>query len=136
MDAKGSGMFRRLFGWINDPEREARQLNRDAVAILDGVVQGSSAKAAQAVAVGTRAAIDQGERRSRGDPVETQIQIDDFRRANRDARDRHDQIGMSANSLAIVYMRAGMLGQAAQPARDAIEAFLHSWDHSENSGPS
>ena len=118
-----------MFGWFNNSDREAKQLNKDAGAILDSVVKGSPAVVARAVAEQTQAAIDEGHEKGRNSPDLYQPIIDHYRTVNGDARRNHNQVAMSAFSLTIIYLRAEMLGSKAVPARQAIDEFLTSWAH-------
>ena len=43
---------------------------------------------------------------------------------HREARRRHDQVVLSAATLAIIYRRAMEVGETAAPARDEVQAFL------------
>lgn len=118
-----------MFGLFNNPEREAKQLNKDAEAILDSVVKGSPAVVARAVAEQTRAAIDEGHEKGRNTPELYQPLLDHYRTMNVDARRNHNQLAMSAFSLTMIYLRAEMLGSKTVPAREAIDEFLASWAH-------
>ena len=50
---------------------------------------------------------------------------------HREARRRHDQVVLSAATLAIIYRRAMEVGETAAPARDAVQAFLDRYADSE-----
>ena len=43
---------------------------------------------------------------------------------HREARRRHDQVVLSAATLAIIYRRAVEAGETGAPARDEVQAFL------------
>ena len=119
-----------MFGWFNNPDREAKQLNKDSGAILDSVVKGSPAVVGRAVAEQTQAAIEEGHKKGRNSPDLYQPIVDHYRTMNADARRNHNQVAMSAFSLTSIYLRAEMLGPKAVPARQAIDEFLASWAHS------
>ncbi len=59
-----------------------------------------------------------------------------LREAHRSARKSNDQAGLSGATLAIIFLKAKVLGAAGQPACEAIEAFLARWPDSQddNSG--
>jgi len=50
---------------------------------------------------------------------------------HREARRRHDQVVLSAATLAIIYRRAMEGGETAAPARDEVQAFLDRYADSE-----
>jgi len=50
---------------------------------------------------------------------------------HREARRRHDQVVLSAATLAIIYRRAMEAGETAAPARDEVQAFLDRYADSE-----
>ena len=120
-----------MFGWFNNPEREAKHLNKDSIAILDGIVHGSAAVVARAVAKQTKAAIAEGHEKGRNKSDLYQPILDHYRTMNTEAVQARNQIKMSVFSLTIIYLRAEMIGQKAVPARQAIDAFLKSWDYAQ-----
>lgn len=50
---------------------------------------------------------------------------------HREARRRHDQVVLSAATLAIIYRRAVQAGETGAPARDEVQAFLVRYADSE-----
>ena len=54
-----------------------------------------------------------------------------LRTRHQEARRRNDQAELSAASLAIIYRRATAVGEAATPARDAVDEFLECWPDAE-----
>jgi hypothetical protein len=118
-----------MFGWFNNPEREAKHLNKDSIAILDGIVNVSAAVVARSVAEQTQAAIAEGHEKGRNNPDLYQPILDHYRTMNAEAIQARNQIKMSVFSLTIIYLRAEMIGPKAAPARQVIDAFLESWNH-------
>ncbi|MAN79569.1 MAG: hypothetical protein CMM77_14385 [Rhodospirillaceae bacterium] len=62
--------------------------------------------------------------------------LDHMSRMHNEARKRRDQRVLTSLTLAIIYMRAGKVGDLAKPAIDAIEGYIDEWAPvaDENSG--
>ena len=109
---------------------EARRLRRDALAIL-----GSDA-----------ATYDTEHLRSVSSEISTHLELvrnasyageqqpmvmERLKAIHREVRLRHDQAGLSAVTLTIIYFRSQQLGEAGRPAYEEIEAFLNEWNGSQ-----
>ena len=104
-------------------KHEARRLNRDAVTVIesDSHFYGKEHLAAIAAQVDEYLQLARGAAVIDGREAKT---LERLKAIHREARTRHDQIALSAATLAIIYFRARGLGEAAQPARNAIERFM------------
>ena len=119
-----------VLGWFRrGPEREIKQLNRDARAVVDSVFLGYPVDRARAVAVRTRTYIDEAHEKARNDAARYGEVAVRYRTLNQDARQRGDQVAMSSLTLAIIYLGAEAHGPACAPGRAAIDEFLGHWSH-------
>lgn len=117
-----------IFGFFrSSPEREARTLHKDAVAVLD-IARGTyRATVLREIARITREGIMQIEDLAGDDEVRREREIDRFKALHRESRRRLDQTGLTAHTLTIIHARSLALGDAGAPAREAIDAFLREW---------
>ncbi len=120
-----------VLAWFRDPEREIKQLNRDARGVVDDVFLGYPVARARDVAVRTRAYIDEAHEKAGNDAGRYGEVAARYRTLNQAARQRGDQVAMSSLTLAIIYLGAEMQGPACAPARAAIDEFLGHWSHVE-----
>ncbi len=119
-----------VLGWFRrDPEREIKQLNRDARGVVDDVFLGYPVARARDVAVRTRAYIDEAHEKAAHDVQRYGEVAARYRTLNQAARQRTDQVTMSSLTLAIIYLNAEMQGAPCAPARAAIDEFLGHWSH-------
>lgn len=107
-------MFREFFR-----QREAQRLNRDAVAIIEADTHAHDEKNLVAIAV----QVDSSLKLTCQSDVSAERKMQVMKNSHRKARDERNQINLSAATLAIIYLRARELGEAARPARDAVERF-------------
>ncbi len=122
-------MLRTLTSLFNNPERDAKRLNRDAAAIIDSATKSLAADRVREIAVMTLQHL--GETRKH---LEEHTQSRDqvlyrFRQLHGESRRRMDQIGLTAYTLVIIDLRAAALGDIADPAREAIDEFTSRWAH-------
>ncbi len=118
-----------VLAWFRDPEREIKQLNRDARGVVDDVFLGYPVARARDVAVRTRAYIDEAHVKAGNDAARYGEVAARYRTLNQDARQRGDQVAMSSLTLANIYLGAEAHGPACAPARAAIDEFLGHWSH-------
>jgi hypothetical protein len=118
-----------MFGWFNNLEREAKQLNKDSIAILNGIVNVSAVVVAHAVVDQTQAAIAEGHGKGRNNSDLYQPILNHYRTMNAEAVQARNQIRMSVLSLTIIYLCAEIIGPRALLARQTIDTFLKSRDH-------
>ncbi len=96
-----------VLGWFRrGPEREIKQLNRDARAVVDSVFLGYPVARAREVAVRTRTYIDEAHEKARNDAGRYGEVAAQYRTLNQDARQRGDQVAMSSLTLSIIYLGA------------------------------
>jgi len=111
-----------LFG--NRAEREAQQLNRDVPVILEQAEGIFSPDSMTVVADMTAEHIKRAHDIYGTQAIDFQRALLDYKKLHKDARGRTDQRALSAMTLVIIYLRAEITGDAARPARDAIEQFI------------
>ena len=119
-----------IFGLFGDKrEREAKQLNRDAPAIIAQAEALYSPARLQTMAETIAKYIERAHKRYGTDPINLRRAHYDFRNLHKEARRNNDQVGLSAMTLVIIYIRAEITGPKADPARAAINAFTATWLH-------
>jgi len=120
-----------MLGWLfgDKTEREARRLNEDARVIVEQTHQIFSEKGCNQIAERIVEYLTQARTRYGQTTVDLQRAHHDYRRLHREARRRGDQRELSALTLVIIHLRAGIAGAAAQPAQQAIEDFLGAHGH-------
>lgn len=112
---------------------EARRLNRDAVTIIEADTHSHRDEHLAAIAV----QIDEYLQLARdaatldADAAKTMARL---KAIHGEARARRDQLALSAATLAIIYSRAQQLGDAAQPAINAVDRFLDEWRAARSGG--
>ena len=118
-----------MFGWFGGPDREARQLNRDAPRIIETAHHSYRAEILRDIALLTRRELKDSIERLEQFPEQRTEAIRRYQSQHREARRRNDQMSLTAYTLVIIYLRAGGLGAAAAPAQQSIESFLDQWEH-------
>jgi len=115
-----------MLGWLfgDKTEREARRLNEDARVIVEQTHQIFSEKGCNQIAERIAEYLTQARTRYGTATVDLQRAHHDYRRLHREARRRGDQRELSALTLVIIHLRAGITGAAARPAQRLIEDFL------------
>ena len=117
-----------IFGLFGDQrERESKQLNRDAPRIIAQAEQLYAPARLQAMAETITKYIDRAYKRYGTEPIDLKRAHHDFRNLHKETRRKNDQVGLSAMTLVIIYVRAEIAGPMADPARTAIEAFIATW---------
>lgn len=115
------GLFRR------DTARDARQLNKDAVAVVELARGTYRAEVLREIARITRDGIAQLEDLCGGDAVCRAREIDRYKMLHRESRKQLNQVGLTAYTLVIIHARSLATGDAGAPARAAIADFLSDW---------
>ena len=115
-----------MLGWLfGDKEaREAKQLNRDVPLIIEQAEGMFSPGSMTVVADMTAEHIKRAHDIYGTQAIDFQRALFDYKKLHKDARGRTDQRALSAMTLVIIYLRAEIAGDAARPARDAIEQFV------------
>lgn len=117
-----------IFGWLRkNPERDARQLDKDARAVTDMARQTYRAQLLVDIARITREGLAQIEELCGDDAARRAREVDRYQALHREARRQHDQVGLTAYTLVIIHARSIDLAQLGAPARAAIQQFLDEW---------
>jgi hypothetical protein len=112
-----------------NPQREARRLNRDASTIIDSAIDSLPVNRVRETALLTLEHLAEiGEHLVEHSQSQDQL-LYRFRQLHGEARRRMDQVGLTAYTLIIIYLRATALGEMAAPARKAIDDFTGQWAH-------
>ena len=122
-------MLEFLKSLFDNPDREARRLNRDASTIIDSATRSFSVDRVREIALMTLEHL--GKAREHLDSHEQsrdQI-LYRYRQLHGEARRRMDQVALTAYTLMIIHLRAEALGDIAGPAEEAIEEFTGQWAH-------
>lgn len=119
-----------IFGLFGDKtEREARQLNRDAPLIIEQSAQTYPPTRLRDMAETVVEFIERAHVRYGTAEIDLKRAHYDYKGLHKEARRANDQVGLSAMTLVIIYLRAEIAGPMAAPARDAIDAFTKAWLH-------
>jgi len=120
------GILKSLF---DNPDREAKRLNRDAATVIDSATKGIPVVRVREIALMTLEHL--GEAREHLDKhTQSRDQVlYRFRQLHGEARRRMDQVGLTAYTLIIIHLRAEALGDTASPALEAIDEFIGRWAH-------
>ncbi len=114
---------------LGGPHRDARALARDARAMVEMVRHQHGPQSLQAIAACVRENIDDVHRRGLDDPTYFSRGIDSLTERNRAARAERDQISWSGITLAIIYIKAEIIGDAANEARAIIDSAVKEWEN-------
>ena len=125
-----------MFGWLDfifGEKAEARQLNRDAAAVVRSAKLGFRTEMQRDASLLTGSTLAEAHARSGDDPAEYKPVISHFKMMHREARMAHNQVRLTAYTLIIIYLRAEQLGDMAAPARAEIDQFIEEWAHAAES---
>lgn len=130
-------MFKSLLAAIGfgGPEYDGKMLAKDARNIVD-MVHGlhTSERIAKIVQL-IITQIDEVHERGLNDPQYYDRGIIHLTELNRAARQRRDDLSWSALTLAIIYIKAEILGEHGMPARNTIDGFIEKWRHTLDTPP-
>ena len=112
-----------------NPEREAKRLNRDAVAIIDSAPKSMAALRVREIALMTLEHVNEAHTHIDEHGGGRDQVLYRFRQLHGEARRRMDQVGLTAYTLVIIHLRASALGELAQPALKTIDEFTGQWAH-------
>ena len=115
--------------WLFGEKGEARQLNRDARAIINAARIGYRPETQREMSVLTGTTLATAHERGGADPAKYQPLIDHFKMMHRDAKSARNQTQLTAYTLIIIYLRAQQLGDIAAEAREEIDQFIEAWAH-------
>lgn len=122
-----------MIGW-GGPEHDAKILVRDARSMIEMIHGQHGAESLAKIANTTRDQIDEVHRRGLNDPQFYDRGVESLTELNRAARSRRDNISWSGITLAIIYIKAEILGDLGLPAKNAIDGFLEKWPHTQGEG--
>ncbi|MBF2760438.1 MAG: hypothetical protein ISN28_09245 [Ectothiorhodospiraceae bacterium AqS1] len=104
--------------------RRAKRLRRDAEEVIEIACTPPRPERMQRIAERIARELSIAHRRGGPDPSRYGPIVEHFRAQHRQARQRRDDETLTALTLVIIYLRAEMLGEAAAPACERIDAFL------------
>ena len=107
-------MLKVLKSLLDNPDREARRLNRDAPAIIESATRSFPSQRVRDIALAT---------------LEHLGEAHEHLSNHGEARRRMDQVALTAYTLVIIHLRAEALDDRAAPALEAIDAFTGQWSH-------
>jgi len=117
---------------IGGPENEARILIRDARAMIEMVHGQHGPDSLRKISGETGYQIAEVHRRGLDDPQFYGRGIEALTELNRAARTRRDNIAWSGITMAIIYIKAEILGDHGLPAKNAIDGFMAKWPPAED----
>jgi hypothetical protein len=121
-----------IFGFFaRNPDKEARQLAKDAASIIDMAETTYRPELLEEIAEITRYGLDSMQRNCADDEVLRARELDRYKSLHREARRQNAQAKLTAYTLIIINTRALAVAQAGTPACDHINEFLQRWPATE-----
>ena len=127
-------MFATLKWFFDNPEREAKRLNRDAPAIIDSATRSFPIDRVRDIAVMTLEHLGEVHEHLEAHSESREQVLYRFRQLHREARRRMDQVALTAYTLVIIRLRAEAIGSLCDPALEAIDTFTGQWAHAAEDG--
>ena len=106
---------------------EVRQLNSDAPLIVRHATELFKPTVLNEIALLVRDHIDRAHVKYGTSLVDLKRAHFDYQRLHKEARRRANQTELSSMTLIVIYLRAEIVGQKADPARRNIEAFVNQY---------
>ena len=128
-------MFATLKSFFDNPQREAKRLNRDASTIIDSATRSFPIERVRDIAVMTFEHLGEADEHLQAHPESRAQVLERFRALHREARRRMDQVALTAYTLVIIRLRAQALGATCGPAVQAIDDFVGQWAHAAEKEP-
>lgn len=122
-------MLEALKSLFDNPQREAKRLNRDAAIIIDSAVKSFPVERIRDTAISTLEHLGEAHAHLETHTESREQVLYRFRQLHSEARRRSDQVALTAYTLVIIYLRAEALGAICDPAREAIDEFTGHWAH-------
>ncbi len=116
-----------MFGFFNNPKREARGLQRDAQVIIDNVSHTYQEQRVREIACQTRDDLAHVEMNCESNIGSLKRELDRHTSLHRDARRRQDSVALTAHTLVIIHIRASILGEPGQAVMELIGEFVETW---------
>jgi hypothetical protein len=117
---------------LGGPENDGRVLARDTRAIIEMLHGQHGPDSLRRISGAAKTQIDEVHRRGLDDPQYYGRGIEALTELNRAARARRDNIAWSGITLAIIYVKAEMLGDFGLTARNAIDGYMGKWPPAED----
>ena len=114
-----------LFG--NKDERKARQINKDALTIIDQAEQTFTDSRLIEIAATFTEHLTRAHEMFGHAAIDLRRAEYEYRKLNKEARRRNEQANMTALTFVVIYLHAELIGIAAAPARAAIDQFVTRW---------
>ena len=114
---------------LDNPQREAKRLNRDAAVIIDSATKSMTAVRVREIAVMTLEHLNEARAHLDEHSDDLDQLLARFRQQHSEARRRMDQVSLTAYTLVIIYLRASALGEPAARALQTIDEFTGQWAH-------
>lgn len=127
-------MLDALKSLFDNPDREAKRLNRDAPVIIDSATRSLPVDRVRDVAVMTLEHLDEARPHLEAHADSREQVLYRFRQLHKEARRRMDQVALTAYTLIIIRLRAEALGERCAPALQAIDEFTGRWAHAVGDG--
>lgn len=126
----------KAFFGLGGPENDARILIRDARAMIEMVHGQHGPDSLRKISGEIKYNISEVHRRGLDDVQFYGRGVEVLTELNRAARSRRDNIAWSGITLAIIYIKAEILGEHGLPAKNAIDGFMEKWEPAEDTGGS
>ena len=122
-------MLELLKSLFNNPNREAKRLNRDAPTIIDSATKSFPVDRVRDIALMTLESLTEARVHLDKHEQSRDQMLYRFRQLHGEARRRMDQVALTAYTLIIIRLRAEALGDIADPAGEVIDEFIGKWAH-------
>ncbi len=122
-------MLELLKSLFNNPNREAKRLNRDAPTIIDSATKSFPVDRVRDIALMTLESLTEARVHLDKHEQSRDQMLYRFRQLHGEARRRMDQVALTAYTLIIIRLRAAALGDIADPAGEVIDEFTGKWAH-------
>jgi len=116
-----------LFGLFHNPQREARRLEKDALAIADMARHTYRGSILADIARVTRDELAYIAERCAEDATCIAREEDRYKTLHRESRRQFDPVGLTAYTFVIIHAQSLRYGEAGAAARATIQAFLDEW---------
>ena len=114
---------------FDNPNREAKRLNRDAATVIDSATKAIPVDRVREIALMTLELLGEAHAHLDKHTQSRDQVLYRFRQLHGEARRRMDQVGLTAYTLIVIHLRAEALGDIAAPALEAIDDFIGRWAH-------
>lgn len=108
---------------------DGKLLAKDARSVIDMIQNQHGAAQLARIAEECRVHINEVHERGLNDPQFYKRGVDHLTELNRAARSRRDNVAWSGITLAIIYIKAELLGESGVSAINAVKGFTEMWAH-------